>query len=110
MTNLIFDKQTERFNLLFALYKNANSQTELSFNMRDLASQNGLGYQAFRSAYDYLIAEDLVQPRYNTGGADTQDSYFYASITVKGINAIEETFSNANRQSNYFPPYHQMVR
>jgi hypothetical protein len=109
MTNLIFDKQNERFILLFALYKKSNAQTEMSFNIRDLASQHGMGYHSFRSAYDYLIAEELIQPKYYTGNSDTQDGYFHASITIKGINAIEEVFKNMHKESTYFPPYHKMV-
>ncbi len=109
MTNLIFDKQTERFTMLFSLYKKSNAQTELSFNMRDLANQNGMGYHSFRSAYDYLVAEELIQPKYYAGSADTQDNYFYASLTVKGINSVEEVFRNTHSESAYFPPYHRMV-
>lgn len=110
MTNLIFDKQTERFNLLFALYKKSNANAEMSFNMRELASQNGMGYHAFRSAYDYLVAEDLIQPRHYSGGSEGQDSYYYySSITTKGMNAIEETFRNMHQDSTYFPAYHRMM-
>ena len=110
MTHLIFDKQTERFNLLFAIYKRSNANPEMSFNMRDLASQHGLGYHAFRSAYEYLISEELMKPRYYTGGSgDAQDSHFYASITTKGMNAIEEVFKNPHEDSTYFPAHNRMM-
>jgi len=109
MTNLIFDKQSERFNLLFALYKRANANSEMSFNMRDLASQNGLGYHSFRSAYEYLVAEELIQPRHYSGGNEGQDTYFYASMTTKGMNAVEESFKNTHQDSAYFPAYHRMM-
>ena len=109
MTNLIFDKQVERFHLLFSLYKRSNAQTELAFNLRDLANQRGMGYHAFRSAYDFLVAEDLMQPRHYTSATDMQEGYFFASITIKGINAIERVFRNTHQDSQYFPPYSQMV-
>ena len=76
-------------------------------NLRDLASQEGLGFRAFKSVYDYLSRENLI--RIQSLGENPMDSY-YASLTESGLFAIEEVFRDENLETAYFPSYREMMQ
>ena len=106
MTGIVHYKRTERFMLLYALYRKGNASMDFGYNLRDLASEEGLGYKVFKSAFDYLCGEGLVRPR---AQSDSHDYFFYAGITDKGINAVEEVFRDESKDTYYFPAYRDMM-
>ncbi len=105
MTGIINLKKTERFLLLYALYKKSNASTDYSSNLLEMGMQEGLGYKTFKSAFDYLSAEQLIRLR---SQSDNREYFYYASITEKGIKAIEEVFDDETRSTSYFPAYREM--
>ncbi|MEM1137928.1 MAG: hypothetical protein AAGI07_18985 [Bacteroidota bacterium] len=106
MTGIVHYKKTERFMLLYALYRKSNASTDYASNLRDLASEEGLGYKIFKSAFDHLCSEQLIRPK---AQSDAREYFFYAGITEKGINAVEEVFRDENKDTKYFPPYREMM-
>ena len=106
MTNLVQHKKTERFILLYALYRKANGNADFTYNLRDLASEEGLGYRSFKSAFDYLAQEEFLRLRTSS---DSADYFFHASITEWGIRAVEKVFDNETQPTEYFPPYREMM-
>ncbi len=111
MNNLMFDKRAERFYVLYALYKRVNGSTDFAINLRDAAYSEGVGYHAYRTAYNYLVSERLIEPRMKSDGTNEYETYnYYACITTKGINAAEESFREPEKDTQYFPAYRQMMR
>ncbi len=102
----VHHRKVERFMLLYAIYKKSMSSTDYVVDMREIAHQEGIGYKPFKAAFDYLCTQQLLRPRVLN---DNHDSFYYASITNEGINAIEDVFREENRESMYFPPYRKMM-
>jgi len=105
MTSIVNFKKTERFLLLYALYKKSNANCDYGYNLMELGLQEGLGHKTFKSAFDYLVAERLVKLRAQT---DNRDYFYFASLTEKGINAVEEVFNDETQSTRYFPAYREM--
>lgn len=106
MKSMIQHKKTERFMLLYSLYRKSNASSDFATNLRDMAANEGLGYRSFKSAFDYLSKEGLIKMRTNS---DDPEHFYYASITEDGIDAIEEAFRDENVETAYFPPFREMM-
>jgi predicted transcriptional regulator len=106
MNSLVHFKKTERFLLLYALYKKSNANTDFTFNLRDLALEEGLGYKTFKSVFDYLCSEGLLRIRMQS---DNREYFYHATITERGINAVEEVFQDETQPTDYFPAYREMM-
>lgn len=106
MTNLIHHKKTERFILLYALYRKSEGNMGHPHNLRDVASEEGLGYRSFRSAFDFLCRERLIHLR---AASESQDHFYFASLTEHGLKAVESVFDDESQKSDYFPPYREMM-
>lgn len=104
--SLVHQKQSERFNLLYSLYRRSNSNSDYVCNFRELAQEEGFNYKMFKSAFDYLCHHRLVGIRTRF---DERDHNFYCYITEEGIRAIENVFRNENETTYYFPAYRQMM-
>ena len=106
MTSIVHYKRTERFMLLYALYRKSNASLDFGYNLRDLATEEGLGYKVFKSAFDYLSSEKLIKPK---SQSDSFEYFFFAGITDKGINAVEDVFREESKDTFYFPAYSEMM-
>ena len=106
MKSMIQYKKTERFTMLYSLYRKSNASSDYATNMREIASNEGIGYRSFKAIFDYLGKENLMRMRSNS---DQADQFYYASITEAGIFAIEEVFRDENMETPYFPPYREMM-
>lgn len=102
MIRLIFEKQAQRFFILFELYKQSDANIDYATDLQSIAYNEGIGFRSFMPAFKYLQMEELVRVR--PGG-----SSYIASITHKGIKAIEEVFRNENEHTYYFPAYREMA-
>lgn len=102
MIRIVFEKQSHRFFMLFELYKRSNANIDFAEDLQMLAYNQGMGHRSFFPAWKYLQIEGLIRVRHG------RDNY-YASITHKGIKAIEEVFEDESEYSKYFPPYREMM-
>lgn len=102
MIRVIFEKQSHRFFMLFELYKRSKANIDYAEDMQMLAFNQGQGMKSFYPAWKYLQVEQLIRVR------PGRENY-YASITHKGIKAIEEVFRDENRYTEYFPSYREMM-
>lgn len=102
MIRFIFEKQTNRFFMLFELYKKSNTNIDYAEDLQMLAYNQGMGMKSFFPAWKYLQMEGLIKVR------PGRENY-YASITHKGIKAIEEVFTDEGVHTYYFPPYREMI-
>ncbi len=106
MQGLIKQRKSERFTLLYMLYRKSSASSDYATNLRDLANNEGMGYKSFKAAFDYLTKEGLVKMRTNS---DDPEHFYYGCITDDGIHAIEETFRDENMETTYFPPFREMM-
>ncbi len=102
MINVIFDNQVNRFTTLFALYISSGGSCEVAKNIQNLADYNGIVSREFRKVFSYLVEEELIKRH------GDEEEGFHASLTHKGIKAIEEVFINPMEKTYYFPPYSEM--
>ena len=106
MKTLIQQRQTERFTVLYALYRRSNGVSRHASNLRELAYNEGISIQAFKSCFDFLCREELI--RMHGSFEQPMESYF-ASLTEYGLQAIEEVFKDENQATEYFPSYREMM-
>lgn len=106
MKNIILTRKLDRFSLLYALYRKSNGMSGRVFNLRELASFEEVGVRAFRSAFDFLASEKLIAPQFS---AENPHENYYASLTDKGIFAVENVFQDESSETTYFPSYQQMM-
>ncbi len=102
MIRIIFEKQAQRFTVLFELYKQSDANIDYATDLQDLAFNEGVGMRSFSPAFKYLQMEELIRVRPGR-------SSYIASITHRGIKAIEEVFQNENEPTYYFPAYREMA-
>lgn len=102
MIRIIFEKQAQRFTMLFELYKQSDANIDYATDIQNIAFNEGVGMRSFFPAFKYLQMEELIRIRPGR-------SSYVASITHKGIKAIEEVFQDENVATYYFPPYREMV-
>lgn len=102
MIHLIFEKQRNRFLILFELYKQSDANIDVVTNIQALAQNQGMSFKSFTTAWKYLQMEDLIKIR--PGNND-----YLANITHKGIKAIEEVFQDELERTYYFPAYREMT-
>lgn len=100
--NVIYDNQVNRFTTLFALYISSGGSHEVAKNMKNLADYNGIVSREFRKVFSYLVEEELIKRH------DGEEDSYYASLTHKGIKAVEEVFIDPLEKTYYFPPYAEM--
>ncbi len=108
--NIINENQTYRFMILLELYKQSNADIDYAYDLREMANQIGIGNRSFQSAYKYLYMQDLIsmRPTSDSNGGGNGSSYL-ATITHKGIKAVEETCRRANQATEFFPAYREMM-
>lgn len=107
--NIIIENQTYRFQILFEIYKKSNTDIDFATDLQELAMNLGVGNRAFQSSYKYLYMQDLISMRPNMDNNGGGGSNYYASITHKGVKAVEEVFRFPEKASEYFPPYREMM-
>jgi predicted transcriptional regulator len=100
---IVEQNKTNRFILLFAIYIASSADYDYAVNVEMLAQNKGLSSRDLRKAYKYFCEEGFITPK--DGGAE-----FYASITHKGIIALEEVFLDEYKPTYYFPAYREMMR
>jgi predicted transcriptional regulator len=106
MQSLIKQRKSERFMLLYALYRKSAASSDYATNLRDLANNDGMSYKSFKAAFDYLAKEGLVKMRTNS---DDPEFFYHGCITDEGINAIEEAFRDESMETAYFPSFREMM-
>ena len=106
MKALIHQRRTERFTLIYALYRKTNGMSKQAVNLRDLAHNEGLGMRSFKSCFDYLCEEGFV--KMHTSSENPLESY-YASLTEYGIAVVEEVFKDESLDTDYFPSFREMM-
>ncbi|MGB0524933.1 MAG: hypothetical protein ACPGJS_18315 [Flammeovirgaceae bacterium] len=106
MKALITHRQTERFTLLYALYRKSDGMPRQASNLRAMAFNEGISIRSFKSCFDYLCQEELIKMHSNYEAP--LESYF-ASLTELGITVIEEVFKDENHATEYFPAYREMM-
>ncbi|MEM6297700.1 MAG: hypothetical protein AAF740_03325 [Bacteroidota bacterium] len=104
---MILTKKTERFLMLYGMYRKASGNPYHMSNAREMATQEGMSYRSFKSAFDYLCREKLIRPE--TYSLDSSEYYYQACLTDEGIRAVEAVFEDENRSTKYFPPYRRMM-
>jgi predicted transcriptional regulator len=102
MIRLIFEKQMNRFHILFELYKQSDANIDYATDVQILAYNQGVSFKAFTTAWKYLQMEEMIKIR--PGG-----SGYIANITHRGIKAVEEVFQDENERTYYFPAYREMM-
>lgn len=106
MKSLIHQRRTERFSLLYAMYRRTNGFSKHAINLRDLAHNEGIGGRSFRSCYDYLCEEGFI--KMHTNSENPMDSY-YASLTEYGLSVVEDVFRDETLSTEYFPSFREMM-
>lgn len=106
--NFINENQTYRFQILFELYRQGNADIDQARDLRELASNLGLNSKSFNAAFKYLYMQDLISMKPSSMNNEGQSSYF-ATITHRGIKAVEDALRQANQATNYFPAYREMM-
>ena len=106
MKSLIHQRQTERFSLLYSLYRRTNGMSKHAVNLRDLAHNEGIGMRSFKSCFDYLCEEGFI--RLHASSENPMDSYF-GSLTEYGLSAVEEVFKDESMETEYFPSFREMM-
>lgn len=109
MMNFVYENQTFRFQMLFELYKRSNADIDYVMDFQQLAGDLGIGMKAFQACFKYLYMQDLIKMRQQNGGRDNGNNNYPASITHRGIRAVEEVFRDENRKTEFFPPYREMM-
>lgn len=108
--NFINENQMYRFQILWELYKQTNADIDQAYDLRELSNQIGIGNRSFQAAYKYLYMQDLISMRpASEGNGGNMSSNYMASITHRGIKAVEEAFRFANKATEYFPAYREMM-
>jgi ssDNA-specific exonuclease RecJ len=97
------DIKTERFYLLFALYIASEADYDHALNLNQLAENRGLKPNKFRKIWKYFMEENFITPK--DGGLE-----YLASITHRGVKAVEEVFLDQYKQTYYFPSFREMMR
>lgn len=100
---IVFEKQSHRFYMLFELYKRSKANIDYADDIQALAYNHGMSFKSFFPAWKYLQIEGLIKIK-----PGSRESY-YASITHKGIKAIEQVFWDEHKRTEYFPPYWEMM-
>lgn len=106
MKSLIQHRKTERFLLLYALYRKSNGTTQQSFNLREMAFSEGIGLRAFKACFDFLSQEQLIRPQMS---GEQPFDFYRASISDAGLMVIEEVFRDEMQETPYFPSYREMM-
>ena len=106
MKSLIHQRKTERFSLLYALYRRTNGMSKQAANLRDLAHNEGIGMRSFKSCFDYLCEEGLV--KIHPSSENPMNSYF-ASLTEYGLAVVEEVFKDESLDTDHFPSFREMM-
>jgi hypothetical protein len=108
MIVLIREKRLYRFRLLFELYKRSDADIDVVQNLQDIATQLGIHHHQFSPAWKYLHMEELIMMR-PAAAFQSPEFRYQASITHKGIKAIEEVFLNEHQPTYYFPSYREVM-
>ena len=106
MKALIHQRRTERFTLLYSLYRRTNGMSKHAVNLRDLAHNEGLGMRSFKSCFNYLCEEGCI--RMHANSENPLDSY-YASLTEHELGVVEEVFKDENIETDFFPSFREMM-
>ena len=106
MKALIYQRKTERFTLLYALYRKTNGRSRQAINLMDLANHEGIGMNSFRSCFDYLSEEGLIRIH---ASFDNPFGSYYASLTEYGLAVVEEVFKDEADETDYFPSFREMM-
>lgn len=105
MKSLIQHRKTERFLLLYALYRKSSGTSHQSFNLREVAYSEGIGLKAFKACFDFLSQEQLIKPQMNSDSHD----FYHAKLSEAGIMVVEEVFRDEMQETPYFPSYREMM-
>jgi|GEM_PF-1246175 predicted transcriptional regulator len=106
MMNFIYENQTNRFQILFEIYKRSNADIDYVMDLQELASNIGVGMRAFQSAFKYLYMQDLISMKHQSSQGNMNG--YPTSITHKGIKALEKVFREETESTEYFPAYREM--
>ncbi|TAF67432.1 MAG: hypothetical protein EAZ55_03715 [Cytophagales bacterium] len=92
------------------LYKRSDANVDFATDLQSLAINEGIGLRSFMTAWKYLHMEELIKIRpMSSYGSFQGNPHYYASITHKGIKAIEDVYNNDQEPTYYFPPYREMI-
>lgn len=110
MENFVQEYQIYRFQLLMEMYQTSHSDIDYVSNIQELASNVGMNNKAFQAAHKFLYMHELIrmQPSMANGGGSNHQ--YRASITHRGLKAVEEAFKFPNKPTEFFPPYREMMR
>jgi hypothetical protein len=96
----IFKLKSLRFIILYELYFATQANTSIWGNLHLAVKHHNIPDIDFKAAYDYLIAEQLIQQ---------MGSNYNCTITHNGIKQIETALDNQNQKTNYFPSINDMI-
>ncbi|MGF1532452.1 MAG: hypothetical protein ACFCUI_02015 [Bernardetiaceae bacterium] len=102
--NIVDENKRHRFTLLFSLYIASEADYDHAMNLEMLGQNRGLRGKDLKKSYNYLKEEGFITPK--EMGPDLR---YHASITHKGVKAVEEVFRNEYEPTYYFPPYREMI-
>ncbi|MCC5945561.1 MAG: hypothetical protein JJT94_11555 [Bernardetiaceae bacterium] len=106
MNQFMNEFQVYRFQILAEMYKRSHADMDFVMDVQKIADQFGMNHRSFQSVFKYLYMEEFIQVR--SMNQQSGDSY-QASIKHKGIRAVEETYQNLNKPTQYFPSYRDMM-
>ena len=99
--HLIKDNKINRFQVLLNLYVAVNGYYDIVKNLKMIAEHQAITGNDFKSAFKYLAEEELIELREG-------DGEYFASLSHKGLKAVEEVFLDPNKETYYFPSYREM--
>lgn len=99
MKNEIELIQTNRFTVLYGVYKESKARIENAVNVLDLAAKSGIKNGNFKEVMHYLVSEKYLSTGYIPS---------HAHITHEGKVAVEFAVTNPDSRSGNFPPFNDM--
>lgn len=95
MTEIIKEKQKNRFQFLKKLYDEAKGSEMAAYDMQELGGEIGIPYDETSEVVSYLIQEDLIAA-YGLGGG--------IHLTHWGIKEMEQALSEPEKSTEHFMP------
>lgn len=94
----IEQRQTNRFIVLYEVYKESKADTNISVRTTDLAAAKGVKNGIFKEALVYLIDEGFLTSVINSQG----------KITHGGVKIVEYIITHPDESTDLFPSFKDM--
>lgn len=92
-------RQTNRFIILYHLYKEVKGRLDIQEDILGIAAKHDIKNGNYKEAYQYLADEGYIK---------LGEKSHHAALTHEGKKAVEHIVTNPEKRTENFPPFNEM--